>query len=150
MAIKPKRWLADNGIIPAADVNKRGRISTANVALILDAVSKGAQIEGYSATTSTSTMVKSADAAAPAAKRDTRPDAGRVLDVPDQRRFEESTEAFGMLDGKRVHVGMRQVCETCRSSLTYCFCPSPVVRVSHTATSVVEFKARTTPFKKDW
>jgi hypothetical protein len=97
----------------------------------------GYLISGFAATPS-----KDADKPAEVKHTPTTPKGVGILDVPDQVRFENSTEAFSIVDGKRRKVGMRTVCNNCRSSLTYCPCPSPVVNLDYNLTGVVEFRTK--------
>lgn len=113
--MKPKVWLVKNGHLPAGSENVRGRLSLAHKALIEEAVSKGALIDGF---------VKSTDATA----RVERVAADRVVDVPDVARDEDAWEAVGKRnDSTFFTVGMRTVCNGCHNSLTYCRCDTPRV-----------------------
>jgi len=134
--IKPKIWLRDNGHMTAEDANRRGRLSKAHVAIILDAVAKGAQIEGYGVVRPTVATDRPVEA-----KR-TAVDPHRVADVPDMSRDEREVMAFYGTGRDKVEVGMRTVDNNCGSSLTYCRCESPRVWVDHDREVVVNFGPR--------
>lgn len=134
--MKPKQWLADNGFIDKADINRRGRMSAENVQRIKDAVANGVHIEGYS-------VSKPAVATAKPEAEVTRvsSDSSRVADVPDEVRSADLWEPFDDT-GKRFAIGIKGCCENCRNSLTYCRCTFPVLRVDHDRVSVVTFKPK--------
>lgn len=118
--MKPKEWLKKNGHIETVG---RGRLSAAHIALITEAVAQGAKIEGYSVSPVKATD-ESADAK-PAVER-VKVEANRLLDVPDALRSDKDWSVVRKDTGKPIHaVGMRNVCEGCGSSFTYCPCPSP-------------------------
>jgi hypothetical protein len=132
--IKPKQWLADNGHIDKADINKRGRMSAAHKALIMEAVANGADIEGYAVSKPAVSTVK------PTVER--VKDTGNVVaDIPDMVRDPRDWEAFDDT-GKPFAIGIKGVCENCRCSLTYCRCAFPVLRVDYDRVSVVTFKPK--------
>ncbi len=120
MAMKPKKWLIDNGHMSADKINQRGRLSRENVALIEAAVRNGADIEGYTSVTSKPT----ADSDKPAEVKVERATATgeRIIDVPNPIRPEDSWSAHTFIDGKKVAVGMKTVDQGCGNSLTYCAC----------------------------
>lgn len=131
--MKPKQWLFDNGHISEIG---RGRLSRDHISLIEQAVRDGAQIEGYAV--STAAPKTEAEKSEPAVEK-VRHDPNRIMDVPDERRSESVWKAHTFVNGDKVNVGMRTVCNTCRSSLTYCPCRAPIVWVDHEATGVVTF-----------
>lgn len=134
--MKPKEWLKQNGHI---DTIGRGRLSAAHIALITEAVAKGAKIEGYSVS-SAKASDESADAK-PAVER-VKVEANRLLDVPDALRSDADWTLVRKSDGKPIHaVGMRNVCEGCGSSFTYCPCPSPAF-LDNTGRVPVEFRMK--------
>lgn len=132
--MKPKEWLMKNGHIKEIG---RGRLSAANIALIKEAVSNGVMIEGYAV----STARPSVETAKPAATVErTTSDTGMV-DVPEPVRMADEWDAFDDT-GKRFAIGIKGVCENCRSSVTYCRCLYPVLRVDNDRVSVVTFKPK--------
>lgn len=132
--MKPKEWLKKEGFITEIG---RGRLSAENIARIKDAVSNGVMIEGYAV----STARPSAVTAKPAETVErTTSDTGMV-DVPEPVRLAEEWDAFDDT-GKRFAIGIKGVCENCRSSVTYCRCPFPVLRVDNDRVSVVTFKPK--------
>lgn len=136
--MKPKQWLAQNGHI--ADPNQRGRLSAAHKALIEKAVLDGADIDGYAVSKAVS------DTPAPKVER-VSVDPNRIADVPDESRPETDWEAHT----NNGPIGMRTVCNTCHSSLTYCHCPHPKVWLDSDTEGVVFFRARKSPLpKKKW
>lgn len=134
--MKPKEWLKANGHIETVG---RGRLSAAHIALITEAVAKGAKIEGYSVST-----VKATDesvTAKPAVER-VKSDANRLLDVPEPLRSDKDWTLVRKSDGKPIHaVGMRNVCQGCGSSFTYCPCSSPSI-LDNTGIVPVEFRMK--------
>lgn len=133
--MKPKQWLFDNGHIA---VIGKGRLSRESIALVEQAVRDGVNIEGYAV----SSVQPKSEVEKTSPKVEKVAVAGnRILDVPDEARSEDSWSAH-TTEGE---VGMRTVCNGCRSSLTYCHCTHPRVWISHEAEAVVFFKSRTTP-----
>lgn len=63
-----------------------------------------------------------------------------VVDVPDIMRGEDLIPI--MPNGKVWPMGMKGVCNTCKSSLTYCPCVSPVVNLDYNHTGVVTFRTK--------
>jgi len=121
MSMRPKQWLHKNGHID--NPNQRGRLSREHIALIEKAVREGAKIDGYGASTDTP-----AEGGEVKVER-VSTDPNRIADIGEPRRPETSWKAHTMVDGTKVPVGMRTVCNLCRSSLTYCGCRSPYVNV---------------------
>lgn len=135
--MKPKQWLADNGHIDKADINKRGRMSGAHVALIKEAVAAGVHIEGYSVS---KPAVQTAKPAGETVERDKATSTG-IADVPDMVRDDRDWDVFDDA-GKPFVIGIKGCCENCRNSLTYCHCKFPVLRVDNSRVSVVTFKPK--------
>jgi hypothetical protein len=135
--MKPKEWLKQNGHI--ADANVRGRLSLAHKALIEEAVSNGVVIDGYSLVKEKpATATK--EATAPTVERTAV--AGKVIaDIGDPTRDERSMSAFWVKDGKNLAIGMREICNLCGNSLTYCFHQIPQVnRLDSPVPVTVQFK----------
>lgn len=130
--MKPKEWLKKEGHITEIG---RGRLSAENIARIKDAVSRGVMIEGYSVSTARPTSTTEA----PEVERTTS-ETGMV-DVPEPVRLADEWDAFDDT-GKRFAIGIKGVCENCRSSVTYCRCKYPVLRVDNDRVSVVTFKPK--------
>lgn len=135
--MKPKEWLAENGHIDKADINKRGRMSAANVQLIKDAVAAGASIEGYSVSKPAPVTAKPTGEAM--VERD-KVSTG-IADVPDMVRDPRDWDVFDDA-GKPFDIGIKGCCENCRNSLTYCHCKYPVLRVDNSRVSMVTFKPK--------
>jgi hypothetical protein len=132
--VKPKEWLKKEGHISEVG---RGRLSAAHIALIKEAVSNGVVIEGYSATARPA--VTTGKPAAETVTRDVT--STGVVDVPDMVRDPRDWDAYDDT-GKIFAIGIKGVCENCRSSVTYCRCTYPVLRVDHDRVSVVTFKPK--------
>lgn len=132
--MKPKQWLFDNGHI---DKMGQGRMSAVHIALVKEAVSNGVQIEGYSVVTSK----PSATTAKPAETVERTTSETGMVDVPEPVRMADEWDAFDDT-GKRFDIGIKGVCENCRSSVTYCRCKFPVLRVDNDRVSVVTFKPK--------
>lgn len=133
--MKPKEWLLKNGHISEI---KRGRMSREHIELIQDAVRSGVVIEGYAVST---VQPKTAEEPKEVKKVPTGT-AQPIFKVPDESRDERDFKASGFLNGKKVPVGMRTVCNGCGSSLTYCHCANSRVWVSHEHESVVVFSKK--------
>lgn len=132
--MKPKEWLLKHGHI---EMIGRGRLSREHIDLIKNAVKNGAMIEGYSVESTPASTVKTVVKTAKATA------ATEVADIGEPLRDERTLEARA---GSKA-VGMRTVCNVCRNSLTYCFCPQPRVWLDHDREAVVEFVPRKTPLK---
>ena len=133
--MKPKQWLFDNGHITSMG---RGRMSADHKALITAALLADPKlvIEGYSVSKPAPTTGKPAAATVERTTSDTG-----MVDVPEPVRMADEWEAFDDT-GKRFAIGIKGVCENCRSSVTYCRCPYPVLRVDNDRVSVVTFKPK--------
>lgn len=137
--MKPKEALLKGGRIQAIT---RGRISAENHAWLAQKAGEGWAIDGYT--------IKKPETpnTAPVVEKSERRDPGAIVDIPDEARSENDWQAYRHEDGKPVDVGMRECCNTCRASLTYCRCETPKVWVDVDAEAVVYFKPRTTPLPK--
>lgn len=134
--MKPKVALVKSGFLPAGSENKRGRLSADAIAECKRLVAEeGYKIEGYEVS---STPASEKDA--PVVQKKSV-DPNRILDVPDEARSEDAWEAHT----SEGPVGMRTVCNTCHSSLTYCHCAPPMVWVAYDRAAAVYFKPRTRP-----
>jgi len=133
--VKPKEWLKKEGFITEVG---RGRLSAENIARIKEAVANGAVIEGYSATARPSVTTGK-----PAPETTVTRDVSStgVVDVPDMVRDPRDWDAYDD-NGKPFAIGIKGCCENCRSSVTYCRCPYPVLRVDNDRVSVVTFKPK--------
>lgn len=129
--MKPKEWLFKHGHITEIG---RGRLSREHIALIQEAVKAGTHIEGYSVSSVPATAGKPEKAVVKTPK----PSSDTVADIGEPLRDERTLEAFS---GTKS-VGMRTVCNICRNSLTYCFCPQPRVWVDFDREGMVEFRVR--------
>lgn len=135
--IKPKEWLYQNGHMTREEADKRGRMSLANKALVMEAVRNGVAIEGYAIVDRPTVATDK-----PAKVERVAVDPNRVMDVPDMSRDETALMAFYRADGKVIEIGMRTVDNVCGNSLTYCRCESPRVWVDCDSQVVVNFKPR--------
>lgn len=141
--MKPKVALVKDGFLPAGSENVRGRLSAAAIERCKELAAKGWDIDGYTVSKSTAAEDK------PVVEK-VKHDPNRIPDVPDQIRDENDWKAIRYFEGKPVEVGMRTVCNVCRSSLTYCPCEKPRVWVDYQDEAVVYFKPRTKPLPKGW
>ena len=132
--MKPKEWLYKHGHI---DKIGRGRLSADHIALIKEAVSKGAVIEGYATSKPTDASVS----AKPTVER-VKTDPNRLVDMPDMRRDERDWTARVSVDGKTREVGFRTVCNGCGNSLGWCYETSSRVWVDSNREATVEFIPR--------
>jgi hypothetical protein len=131
--MKPKMWLKENGF-PDIKLGK-GRMSGEQVEAVKAAVARGVHIEGYSAGPA---PVNSTET--PEVKR-VAVDGSRVVDVPDESRRPEDWQAYT----SNGEIGIKTVCNLCKSSLTYCRCGQPKVWLDSDLEGVVWFKPRTVP-----
>jgi hypothetical protein len=129
--MKPKEALVKDGFLPPGSENIRGRMSKDAIARCEQLASQGWQIDGFQ-------VKKSSDTAAPVEVERVKVDPTSIPDVPDQTRPEQSWTAHT----SEGEVGMRTVCNVCRNSLTYCFCPVPKVWIDHQTEAAVYFKQR--------
>ena len=143
--MKPKAALVKDGFLPAGSEDKRGRLSGAAIERCKELAAEGWQIEGYAL------VAQPTGSTAPREVEKVKVATGEkvIADIPvSPLRDEKVWTAYANVDGKVVSVGMRTVCNTCHSSITYCPCKSPVVNMGHLpgvatdATAVVNFKPR--------
>lgn len=126
MTLKPKAALVKSGFLPPGSENKRGRMSAAAIAecerLVRD---EGYSIEGFAVGKALP------EATAPREVTRSKPVAGAqtIADIGPVMRDEKALDAYAVIGGKNVHIGMRTVDNTCGNSLTYCGCQHP--RVNH-------------------
>lgn len=138
--MKPKVALVKDGFLPAGSENKRGRLSLDAINRLKTLAGQGWDIEGYSVSKATAVSEK------PVVEK-VSVDPNRIADVPDESRYENDWQAFV----NDAEIGMRTVCNVCKSSLTYCRCQFPRVWVDFDTEGVVNFKPRTTPINpKRW
>lgn len=135
--MKPKQWLADNGHIDKADINKRGRMSGVHVALIKEAVRNGVHIEGYSVSKPDAITAKPAGEVTRTGGNGEK----TIADIGPAVREASEWEAFDD-SGKRLPIGIKGCCDNCRNSFTYCRCKFPVVMLDGGRVSVVTFKPK--------
>ena len=133
--MKPKIALVKDGFLPAGSENVRGRLSREAIERCKELAGTGWKIEGYT--------VSQSDTAETVITKSAPVDPNRVFDIPDEQRSEHEWEAFT----SEGTVGMRTVCNTCGSSLTYCWCEKPRVWLDSATSGVVYFKTRKTPLK---
>lgn len=132
--MKPKEYLFKHGHITTIG---RGRMSREHIAIIEEAVKNGEKIEGYSST-------PAPDSAEKTVAKTEKPEFTGIAAVGDPRRDERTLSAYTFHNGVKRAVGMRTVCNICRSSLTYCACPHPKIWVEFDTESVVLFGDNTT------
>lgn len=130
ITVKPKEWLFANGHIKEIG---RGRMSRDHIALIEQAVRDGVNIEGYAVST---VQPKSEEEKSSPKVEKVAVAGNRILDVPDESRSEDLWTAHT----SNGEIGMRTVCDTCNSSLTYCRCTTPMVWLNHETLGAVFFK----------
>jgi hypothetical protein len=133
MSMKPKAALVKDGFLPPGSEKARGRMSAAGIKRCEELAAKGWLIEGFAI------GKPSADTSKPVTVERVKPEAGRMLDVPDMRRSEEEWSASVMVDGKSRPVGFRTVCNGCGNSLGWCYEESSRVWVDHNHEAVVRF-----------
>lgn len=123
----------------------KGRISRENNAWLDEQVASGA----FAVSTMTVKASTGPVPAPPTIERVKAADSG-MLDVPDEVRRREDWEAFS--EGKPVPLGILQVTQCCGSSLTYCRCATPQVRLlDGDRIGAVEFRVRKQPYPtKPW
>lgn len=133
--VKPKEWLYKMGHI---DKVGRGRMSADHKRLIEEALvaDPTLRIEGFEVSAK-----PSAETAKPEIVR-VKTDANRLLDVPDALRSDKDFTLVRKDTGKPMHaVGMRNVCQGCGSSFTYCPCRVPTF-LDNTGIVPVEFRMK--------
>lgn len=133
--MKPKEWLLKNGHIKEIT---RGRMSREHISLIENAVKNGETIEGYSRSTA---PIKPVVSVGKAVSKTEKSNGTGIVAIPDSPlRNETMWEAYANVDGKIKVIGMRTVCNTCKNSLTYCPCKSPLVNLDFDRVGVVNFR----------
>lgn len=133
--MKPKVALVKDGFLPPGSENTRGRMSKDAIARCEVLAAQGWKIDGFSVVASSS-----ADTSKPVTVERVSVDPNRIADVPDMARDERDFTAWVTREGKPEKIGMREVCNVCRSSFTYCHCASPRFWLDHIHESVVTFK----------
>lgn len=134
--MKPKEALVKDGFLPAGSENKRGRMSAAGITRCEELSAMGWQIDGFAVSK------PSADTSKPVTVERVKVDVNRLVDVPDALRSDKDFTLVRKSDGKPIHaVGMRNVCQGCASSFTYCPCPSPAF-LDNTGLVPVEFRMK--------
>lgn len=117
--MKPKEALVKDGFLPPGSENKRGRLSGAGIARCEELAAMGWSIEGFAAKASS-------DTSKPVTVERVKTDPNRLVDVPDALRSDKDWSLVRKSDMKPIHaVGMRNVCQGCGSSFTYCPCSQP-------------------------
>lgn len=135
--MKPKEWLLKNGHIKEIT---RGRMSRESIALINEAVKAGTVIEGYPSPTGPNKPTASGTDKPESKVEKTSTGIANIPEFP--LRDENRWEAYANIDGKLKTIGMRTVCNTCKNSLTYCPCKSPVVNLDFDTVGVVNFRIK--------
>lgn len=134
--MKAKEWLKANGHI--AEIT-RGRISGENHSRIAQAIANGLVLSDYNKGNE-SKATKTTRAAKPKVKSVSSNDV--VADI--RYTYPEDEFTAYRFDGtKKIPVGMRTVCNTCRNSLVGCFCGEPKIWVDHNTEAMVYFSPTT-------
>lgn len=128
--MKPKQYLMSIGAITEIT---RGRLSREHIEMCKEAAARGVQIEGYSVNDS---------GTKPVVVKEKPRDHNAVLDVPDAVRDENEWNAFLSTPTGPVLIGMKDVCNACSNSFTYCRCEKPRRWVDHETEGVVVFKPK--------
>lgn len=138
--MKPKQALVKDGFLPAGSENQRGRMSGKAIERCQYLVDhEGYTIEGFAK--SGASGKPAAESAKPEIVR-VKTDPNRLVDVPDALRDSRDWTLVRKDTGKPIHaVGMRNVCEGCKSSFTYCPCPVPTF-LDNTGPVPVEFRVK--------
>lgn len=140
MSMKPKAALVKDGFLPAGSENKRGRMSGPAIERCQHLVDhEGYAIEGFAK--SSAAGKPAVESAKPEIVR-VKTDANRLVDVPDPLRDSRDWTLVRASDKKPIHaVGMRNVCEGCGNSFTYCPCSVPKF-LDNTGPVPVEFRMK--------
>lgn len=133
--MKPKVALVKDGFLPAGSENKRGRLSADAINRLKELALSGWDIDGYSVVKGTPDPTAAIPLPGDRVEK-VSVDPNSIADVPDETRPESDWNAF--VGNKSI--GMRTVCNTCHSSLTYCHCQHPRVWIDYNAEGVVVFK----------
>lgn len=138
--MKPKQALVKDGFLPKGSENKRGRMSGAAIERCQYLVDhEGYTIEGFAK--SSASGKPALETAKPEIVR-VKTDANRMLDVPDALRSDKDWTLVRKDTRKPIHaVGMRNVCQGCGSSFTYCPCSTPTF-LDNTGVIAVEFRQK--------
>lgn len=135
--MKPKEALVKDGFLPPGSENKRGRLSAAGITRCEELAAKGWKIDGFAVSSK-----PSADTSKPVTVERVKVEANRLLDVPEPLRDARDWTLVRKDTGKPIHaVGMKNVCEGCHSSFTYCPCGSPSF-LDNTGPVPVEFRMK--------
>lgn len=140
--MKPKQALVKDGFLPKGSENKRGRLSGAGIERCQYLVDhEGYTIEGFAKSSNAGKPVDASSDAKPEIVR-VKSDPNRLVDVPDALRSDKDWTLVRKSDGKSIHaVGMRNVCQGCGSSFTYCPCSVPTF-LDNTGVVQVEFRMK--------
>lgn len=131
--MKPKVALVKDGFLPPGSENTRGRMSKDAIARCEALAAQGWNIDGF-------TAKPSADSSKPVTVERVSVDPNRIADVPDALRDFRDFTLVRKDTGKPIHaVGMKNVCQGCRSSFTYCPCQVPTF-LDNTGIIPVSFK----------
>ena len=138
--MKPKQALVKDGFLPAGSENKRGRMSGAGIERCQYLVDhEGYTIEGFAK--SSAAGKPAVESAKPEIVR-VKTDPNRLVDVPDALRSDKDWTLIRSSDKKAIHaVGMRNVCQGCGNSFTYCPCRVPTF-LDNTGIVPVEFRMK--------
>jgi hypothetical protein len=102
---------------------------------------EGYTIDGFAKSSASGKTVDESASAKPEIVR-VKTDANRLLDVPDALRSDKDFTLIRKDTGKPMHaVGMRNVCQGCGSSFTYCPCSQPSF-LDNTGVIPVEFRMK--------
>lgn len=138
--MKPKQALVKDGFLPKGSENKRGRMSGKAIERCQYLVDhEGYTIDGFAK--SSAAGKPAVESAKPEIVR-VSVDPNRIADVPDALRSEKDWTLVRADNGKPIHaVGMRNVCQGCGSSFTYCPCRVPTF-LDNTGPVPVQFKVK--------
>jgi hypothetical protein len=138
--MKPKQALVKDGFLPKGSENGRGRLSVKGAERCQYLVDhEGYTIDGFAK--SSASGKPAVESAKPEIVR-VKTDPNRLVDVPDALRSDKDWTLVRKSDGKPIHaVGMRNICEGCGSSFTYCPCRVPTF-LDNTGPVPVEFRMK--------
>ena len=106
-----REWAAERGLCKAG---VRGRLPKAATEAIAEAIANGVQFADVKAVKDKDGVVEVKRIAADK----------EVADIPAYVR-ETTHEVYELVDGKKVHRSMREVCRNCCASLVLCTCGAP-------------------------
>lgn len=109
-----REWAAERGLCKAG---VRGRLPKAATEAIAEAIANGVQFADVKAVKDKDGVVEVKRVAAVEKE---------IADIPDYIR-ETTHEVYELVDGKKVHRSMREVCRHCCASLVLCTCGAPVI-----------------------